>query len=184
MTPGRDRRTAWARAVAHAVSISVVAVIVFVALAVSGCTASEGGEADGGPGGRQGRPETVTLDWRIEPRRVGPAELEIVLAENGEPIRGAEIDVVASMSHAGMQPSHGSAIETGLDATGGAEDAEPGAGNGTGAGTGTGTGVYVAPLELTMAGDWYVTFDIRLADGRAWTEDADLPGVASADDVP
>lgn len=75
------------------------------------------------------------------PARVGPAELRVMLSEDGQPVEGATISVRGDMSHAGMTPVFGEAVEIG-------------------------GGLYRIPFEWTMGGDWIVNLSIELADGR------------------
>lgn len=73
---------------------------------------------------------------------VGPADVLVRLAAGGEPVRGAEVEVTGDMTHAGMVP----VIAT-------AEEAEP--------------GVYrTDDFAFDMAGDWVLTVEATLPDGR------------------
>lgn len=38
-------------------------------------------------------------------------------------------------------------------------------------------GRYEAEVELSMAGDWYVTVQVGLADGNVWTQQFEIKGV-------
>ncbi len=94
-----------------------------------------------------------TADIRInaaaDSTQVGQTELIITLTDNaGNPISDAAISVKGDMNHAGMVPVL-------ADATGG-ED-----------------GVYKMPFEWTMGGDWVVTVDVVLADGRTASQQFD-----------
>jgi hypothetical protein len=70
----------------------------------------------------------------------------------GRPIAGAQVELEANMSHAGMVPVFATAREVA-------------------------PGRYQASLELTMAGDWFFLVDVALPDGRSLTQEIDLPGV-------
>ncbi|HKR94251.1 MAG TPA: FixH family protein, partial [Candidatus Angelobacter sp.] len=77
-----------------------------------------------------------------QPPRVGVATITLKLTDaSGHPQTGAIIRLEATMSHAGMRPVFGSAIET-----------DPGR--------------YQTPLEFNMSGDWIVLLHLTLADGR------------------
>lgn len=104
-------------------------------------------------GGRQNQltNETgVVVTLQPAATAVGQTSLTITLADaDGQPITDADVQVRGDMSHAGMTP----VLRTGLPA-------EP--------------GVYTVPFEWTMAGDWIVTVDFTLADGRSGTETFDF----------
>lgn len=69
--------------------------------------------------------------------------------ENGQPIDTAALDIRADMTHAGMLPIEVSAA----------------GGDG---------GVYRVPVRWTMAGDWTITVEATLNDGRRVTRSFDL----------
>jgi hypothetical protein len=71
---------------------------------------------------------------------------------SARPLAGARISIEGDMSHPGMEPVFAKASE-----------AEP--------------GTYVAHLQLTMAGDWVILVQGRLADGRKIERQTDLRGV-------
>jgi len=104
-------------------------------------------------GGRQNQAANdtgVTVTVQPAATAVGETNLTITLTDaSGQPVTDAEVAVRGDMSHAGMTP----VLRSGL-----AE--EP--------------GVYTAPFEWTMAGDWIVTVDFTLADGRSGTETFDF----------
>ena len=101
------------------------------------------------------QPETasdvqVSLQAAPDPAMVGPTTLHITLADAaGQPIDGANIQIKGDMTHAGMQPVL-------AQTTNGQK------------------GQYEVPFEWTMAGDWIVSLDIALPDGRTLTRRFDL----------
>jgi len=72
--------------------------------------------------------------------------------ESAKPVTGAQVAIEGNMSHAGMGPAFGKAIETA-------------------------TGQYQAPLDLSMAGDWIVTVHLTLANGQKLERYFDVRGV-------
>jgi hypothetical protein len=91
-----------------------------------------------------GNSDNITVEMILEPEQavVGSANLIFMLTdESGEPINDGKLKVEGNMSHAGMAPVLGEVI--------GGED-----------------GRYVVPFEWTMSGDWSVTADITLPDGK------------------
>ena len=88
------------------------------------------------------------------PPRVGPVRLELTLTDPAtrRPAEGARVRVEANMSHAGMRPVFAAASEEG-------------------------GGRYLAPVELSMAGDWFLLIEADLPDSRIWRGQIDLPGV-------
>jgi hypothetical protein len=92
----------------------------------------------------------VTLAVTPDPPVVGPATLVITLKDAaGSPVNDALLNVKGDMSHAGMQPVLAE-VEGGVD------------------------GVYEVPFRWTMGGDWFVTVDATLADGRTLSRRFDL----------
>jgi hypothetical protein len=88
----------------------------------------------------------IRLMVAIESTTVGPTSLIITVTDAaGAPINDAAISVKGDMSHAGMVPVL-------ADATGGDK------------------GVYKMPFEWTMGGDWVVTVEATLPDGRSTTQ--------------
>jgi hypothetical protein len=97
----------------------------------------------------------LQISWSVspDPPRMGPSTLTLELLDaSGAPVSGARLEVEANMNHAGMVPVFGSG-----------EERAP--------------GTYVAPLEFTMGGDWFVLVDATLADGQTIREMIDLPRV-------
>ncbi|HOU41364.1 MAG TPA: FixH family protein [Promineifilum sp.] len=74
---------------------------------------------------------------------VGPLRLDVTLRDaSGAPIDGAtDVSLRGDMSHAGMEPVLATAA-------------------------GQGNGIYRADFTWTMAGDWIVTVEATLPDGR------------------
>ena len=88
---------------------------------------------------------TIELTMQPEQPAVGPARLIFTLTdEAGQPINDARLDIEGNMTHAGMAPVF-------AQASAGQE------------------GRYMVPFEWTMGGDWYVTVEVSLADGRRFT---------------
>ncbi len=76
----------------------------------------------------------------------GPAVVHVeVRDEAGNPVQDAAVRVRGDMSHAGMTPVLGEAMRV--------RD-----------------GVYDIPIEWTMGGDWVLTVDAELPDGRRATD--------------
>jgi hypothetical protein len=71
---------------------------------------------------------------------------------SGTPVTGARLRLEGNMSHAGMAPVFADANEI-----------EPGR--------------YRSNLELSMAGDWYVSVRVTLADGRKFNREIEIKGV-------
>jgi hypothetical protein len=97
----------------------------------------------------------VGVDLAIEPEppQLGPATVTVTLTGNGgEPITGAGVELEGNMSHAGMVPVFGKAVEVA-------------------------PGRYLAELEFTMAGDWFILVRAELPDGRSMERVIDVPGV-------
>jgi hypothetical protein len=89
----------------------------------------------------------IRIDMAVEPSppTVGEATLVVRMhSPAGEPIAGAHIRVRGDMNHAGMRPVLAEAVE-----------AE--------------AGVYQVPFEWTMGGEWIVTLDVTLDDGRRFS---------------
>ncbi|MBK8986777.1 MAG: FixH family protein [Chloroflexi bacterium] len=88
----------------------------------------------------------VVVTAQPETTAVGETTLTVTLTDaDGQPVADAAVQVRGDMSHAGMVPVVRAALP----------DEK---------------GVYVAPFTWTMAGDWLVTVDFTLADGRSGTE--------------
>ncbi len=112
-------------------------------LMLAGCR-RESGSAGGLLTVQDGAPE-VTLLLAAEPPApvVGPAQLNVTLLDaGGAPLEGADpVNLRGDMGHAGMTPVLAAAVARG-------------------------GGVYTADFEWTMAGDWVVTVEATLPDGR------------------
>ena len=104
-------------------------------------------------GGRQNQPANdtgVTITVQPAAVAVGETSLTVTLTDaNGQPVTEAEVAVRGDMSHAGMTP----VLRSGLPE-------EP--------------GVYTVPFAWTMAGDWILTVDFTLPDGRSGSETFDF----------
>lgn len=104
----------------------------------AGLSGCRGGEDAGDP--------ELVIDLAISPTPpgVGPARLIITLEDtSGTPLDGARIVVEGNMSHAGMVP----VLDTASADMGGR--------------------YYVPAFDFTMAGDWVLTVEAMLPDGRA-----------------
>ena len=100
-----------------------------------------------------GPPLEIAMRVHPDPPVVGIAAIELQLRDaSGAPVRGATVRIEGDMSHPGMAPSSADARE-----------AEP--------------GTYCADLELTMAGDWTLLVDARLASGEIARRTLKLPRV-------
>ena len=85
--------------------------------------------------------------------QVGTTDLMVTIKDgDGQPVNDATVNIKGDMSHAGMQPVLGESSS----ATG---------------------GMYTIPYEWTMAGDWFVTVDVTLADGTVISERVDFSGI-------
>lgn len=83
--------------------------------------------------------------------QVGETVLVVTLTEaDGTPITNATLIVRGDMTHAGMAPVLRDGITENKD------------------------GVYEVPFEWTMGGDWVVTVDATLPDGRSVTKDFNM----------
>ncbi len=88
----------------------------------------------------------LTIIAAVESTQVGDTILLITITDaNGNPVNDATVTVKGDMSHAGMTPVL-------AEATAGQN------------------GVYEMPFEWTMGGDWIVTVDVTLSDGRSTTQ--------------
>ncbi len=97
----------------------------------------------------------ITLKLSVEPSPpvVGIAQVRLLASgADGAAVSGGTLEIEGNMSHAGMTPSFASAVE-----------AEP--------------GVYVADLDLTMGGDWFILVQGRFPDGKTVEQTFDLKGV-------
>lgn len=91
----------------------------------------------------QEQDSAVSIELTVEPIQpaAGPTQLIITVTENGQPIDNAALEIEGNMTHAGMVPVFAQT-------------------------TGGKNGRYVVPFEWTMGGDWTVTVDVSLEDGR------------------
>lgn len=108
-----------------------------------------------GCGSAEADTPAVEVEWtlRPDPPRVGAATLTLALIDSaGRPIGGAAVEVEGNMAHAGMQPAFAEATETD-------------------------SGQYAAPLEFTMAGDWFLLVDAVLPDGQTVERTIEVRGV-------
>lgn len=117
--------------------------LVTLALFVSGCR-------------RVAPVRDVDVACRVEPTppRVGKARVLVTLTHQTPPgpVAGASVTVEGTMTHPGMKPEFGTAVET-----------KP--------------GEYAAPLTLTMGGDWVLIVTAKLPDGRRLRREVPLPAV-------
>ena len=101
--------------------------------------------ACGGRGSRQVDEAAVIITVTAESTQAGQTNLGVTLVDPaGQPVNDAVLSIKGDMSHAGMVPVL----------------AEAAAGE---------NGVYQFPFEWTMAGDWVVTVEAKLKDGRTVT---------------
>ena len=99
--------------------------------------------ACGGRNSQQNNDENIRIIVAVEATAVGETTLLVTVTDQaGAPLNDATISVKGDMSHAGMVPVL-------ADATGGQN------------------GVYEMPFEWTMGGDWIVTVEVTLPDGRS-----------------
>lgn len=108
-----------------------------------------------GCGGAEADERAVEVEWtlRPDPPHVGPTTLTLALVDSaGHPVTGADVSVEGNMAHAGMQPDFVEATERD-------------------------SGRYTAPMEFTMAGDWFLLVNAVLPDGRAVEHTIEVPGV-------
>lgn len=100
----------------------------------------------------------VSLQWTYSPHPpiIGWTTVSLALTDSttGQPITDAAVRLEGGMTHPGMKPTFGVAQEV-----------VPGR--------------YESRLEFTMAGDWFVLFDVMLSDGRKFQRRVDVPGVGS-----
>ena len=97
----------------------------------------------------------INVDVALTPNppQVGQTQVVLTLTDaTGQSISGAEVELEGNMSHAGMAPVLTKATEVA-------------------------PGRYEAPLEFTMAGDWFISVRTTLPDGRKLERQVDVPGV-------
>ena len=105
--------------------------------------------------------EGIEFDLAIEPATpaIGDATLLVtVFASDGEPIDDATLDVRGDMTHGGMIP----VIREGIRSS---------------------DGIYRIPFEWTMGGDWTITVDATLPDGRTASQTFDYVIDTDGDDM-
>ena len=96
---------------------------------------------------------TITHEVSPQPPRTGQVTITLRLTDtSGTAVTGARIKLEGNMSHAGMAPVFADAKETE-------------------------TGRYQSSMDLSMAGDWYVSARVTLADGRQFGREIELKGV-------
>ncbi len=93
----------------------------------------------------------VTVRLTAESTQIGQTTLRITVKDDkGEPVDDATLNVKGEMTHAGMPPVLAEEIRDSED------------------------GIYAVPFEWTMSGDWIVTVDVTLKDGRTASRQFDL----------
>ncbi|MFP3855209.1 MAG: FixH family protein [Anaerolineales bacterium] len=84
----------------------------------------------------------LAMELQPSPAMVGDGVVRITLEDgSGSPIQGASLEVRGDMTHPGMTPEFGVAVEMA-------------------------PGVYETPFSWSMAGDWILTVSGQLPDGR------------------
>lgn len=102
--------------------------------------------ACGGRNSQQTNDDDIRLIVAIGSTTVGQTSLIVTVTDAaGSPINNATISVKGDMSHAGMVPVLAEA-------------------------TNAENGVYEMPFEWTMGGDWVVTVEATLSDGRSTSQ--------------
>ncbi|MCB9422828.1 MAG: FixH family protein [Ardenticatenaceae bacterium] len=102
--------------------------------------------ACGGRNSQQTNDSDIRIIVAVESTTVGETNLLITVTDKaGTPINDAAVSVKGDMSHAGMVPVLGEASS--------GEN-----------------GVYKMPFEWTMGGDWVLTVDVTLPDGRSTSQ--------------
>lgn len=92
----------------------------------------------------------IDLVGPLFPPPVGPGRLAVRLSDaSGKPVAEAVVAVRGDMTHAGMTPVLAEAEFVG-------------------------DGIYQAEMDWTMAGDWVMTVDATLPDGRASSRQFEL----------
>ena len=92
----------------------------------------------------EGRDQAVDVAFVVDPDPpgVGPSQLRITLTdEEGDPVKGAKVEVEGNMAHDGMQPLR-ARLKAGE------------------------AGQYLAPFSWTMSGDWTMAVSVSLPDGQ------------------
>ncbi len=102
--------------------------------------------ACGGRNSQQTNNEDMRIIVAVGSTKVGQTSLLVTITDAaGTPINDATVSVKGDMSHAGMVPVLAEA-------------------------TGGDNGVYEMPFEWTMGGDWVITVEVKLPDGRSSTQ--------------
>jgi hypothetical protein len=104
--------------------------------------------------------DDVRVEWKVQPNPpvAGAAALGTMTLREGDGrvVRGADVSVIAHMSHPGMTPVLAK-VEQRQD------------------------GICDVQLQFTMAGDWVIRVTGTLPDGRSLDKWLDVPGVRAAD---
>ena len=104
------------------------------------------GGSNSSAGGSGGEASPIRTELSEDPR-MGNLPLNVFLLEDGDGVSGAEIEITGDMTHAGMIPV---IVQ--------ADEVEP--------------GLYRADdFEFTMAGDWIITTEVTLADGKKFMDE-------------
>lgn len=99
-----------------------------------------------GRNSQQTNDNDIRIITAVESTTVGKTILLVTVTDAaGAPINDADISVKGDMSHAGMVPVLANS-------------------------TGGDNGIYEMPFEWTMGGDWVVTVEAVLPDGRSTTQ--------------
>lgn len=111
--------------------------VVLCLVALAACRQTATGPVDGAPD------VAMTLATADDaPLVMGPFQWLVTLHDaDGQPIDDAAISLRGDMNHAGMVPVEATAAPQG-------------------------DGAYLADFEWTMAGEWFVTVEATLSDGR------------------
>jgi len=92
----------------------------------------------------------------VSEKEVGPATIEVALrSAQGSPVDGARVSVRGDMNHAGMKP----VISEARDLGGGLYRTED--------------------FRFTMGGDWIITAEVTLPDGKKLEHTIDVSSVRS-----
>lgn len=115
-----------------------------------------------GCGGRNSANSSGNLNISVNAgsTMVGTTDLMITVKDTeGNAVNDATVGIKGDMSHAGMQPVLGESS------------------------TSNGEGMYMIPYEWTMAGDWFVTVNVSLADGTTESQRFDFNGISGEMDM-
>lgn len=125
------------------------ALLLVASLFVVTSACRDAGSSDGGGG------DDVQVDFTLKSEKVvGPVGAEVTLKDReGRPLDGADVSIRGDMTHAGMKP-----VLVGT--------------------TPMGQGRYATNgFQFTMGGDWIVTVEAKLPDGRDVQKDFHVDGV-------